>query len=112
MTVYDAVAIATQPTNQSVCTGADATFTAAATGSGLSYQWQFSTNGGSSWNNVASGGNTASYTVTSPTCASNNNQYQVIVSGTAPCSPVTSAAATLTVTDVTVAASASSIFIG
>jgi hypothetical protein len=112
LTVYDAVAIATQPTNQSVCTGADATFTAAATGSGLSYQWQFSTNGGSSWNNVASGGNTASYTVTSPTGASNNNQYQVIVSGTAPCSPVTSAAATLTVTDVTVAASASSICIG
>jgi hypothetical protein len=112
LTVYDAVAITTQPTNQSVCAGADATFTAAATGSGLSYQWQFSTNGGSSWNNVASGGNTASYTVTSPTGASNNNQYQVIVSGTAPCSPVTSAAATLTVTDVTVAASASSICIG
>ena len=112
LTVYDAVAITTPPANQSSCAGSNATFTVAATGSGLSYQWQFSTNGGTTWNNVASAGTTASYVVTSPTGALNNNQYQVIVSGTAPCSAVTSAAATLTVTDVTVAASLSSFCFG
>ena len=111
LTVYDAVAFTTQPASQSVCAGAaSVTFTSAATGSGLTYQWQESTNG-TTWNNV-SGATAASYTINTPAASLNNNQYQVIVSGTAPCSPVTSSAATLTITNVTVAASSASICIG
>ena len=112
LTVYDVVAIGTQPTNQSVCEATSVSFTAAATGSGLAYQWQFSTNGGTSWSNVASAGTAATYTISSPTGAMSGNQYHVIVSGTSPCSAVTSDAATLNVISVSVAASPSSVCLG
>ena len=96
LTVYDAVAITTQPTSQTVCSNASSVaFTTVATGSGLTYQWQVSTNG-TSWSNVT-GATAATYTITSPTTALNGNQYQVIVSGSSPCSAVTSSAVTLTV---------------
>ena len=109
--MYDAVAITTQPTSQTVCANASSVaFTTAATGSGLTYQWQYSTNG-TSWSNVT-GATAATYTITSPTVALNNYQYQVIVSGSSPCSSVTSSPATLSVTDVTVAASSSTICLG
>ncbi|MBP9848351.1 MAG: fibronectin type III domain-containing protein, partial [Flavobacterium sp.] len=99
LTVYDAVAIGTQPANQTVCSNnASVTFTSAATGSGLSYQWQMSTNG-IDWSNVT-GATSAAYTINTPSVSLNNNQYRVVVSGTAPCSAVTSDAATLTVNEV------------
>ena len=104
LTVYDAVVIGTQPASQVVCSNvASVTFTSAATGSGLAYKWQVSTNSGGSWSDI-SGASLATYTISNPGVALNGNQYRVIVSGTAPCSPVTSNAATLTVTDVAVAA--------
>ncbi len=87
--------ITTQPSNQTVCAGANATFTSASSTGGVSYQWQVSTNSGSSWSNVASGGTSASYTVNSTTTAQNNYQYRVIISTL--CGTVTSNAATLTV---------------
>ncbi len=81
-------AINTQPVNQSVCAGASATFTVAATGSGLTYQWR---KGG---NNIA-GATLATYTIATVAGADAGN-YDVIVSGT--CTPAaTSAIATLTV---------------
>ena len=111
LTVSDAVAIGTQPTSQSVCNGvASVTFTAAATGTGLTYQWQMSTNG-TSWTNV-SGATATTYTINNPTIALNGRQYKVIVSGISPCAAVTSDVATLTVTGVTVSASAPAICIG
>ncbi|TBX65986.1 hypothetical protein EZL74_11475 [Flavobacterium silvisoli] len=112
LTVYDAIVIGTQPASQTVCSNAaSVTFTSAATGSGVSYLWQVSTNGGSSWTNI-SGATAATYTINTPGVGLNNNQYRVVVSGTAPCAAVTSNAATLTVTDVAVAASSTSICIG
>lgn len=112
LTVYDAVVIGTQPASQVVCSNvASVTFTSAATGSGLAYKWQVSTNSGGSWSDI-SGASLATYTISNPGVALNGNQYRVIVSGTAPCSPVTSDAATLTVTDVAVAASSTSVCIG
>ena len=87
--------ITTQPSNQTVCAGANATFTSASSTGGVSYQWQVSTNSGSSWSNVASGGTSASYTVNSTTTAQNNYQYRVIISTL--CGTVTSNAATLTI---------------
>nr|WP_294935038.1 choice-of-anchor D domain-containing protein [uncultured Flavobacterium sp.] len=100
VTINTAVNIGTQPANQSVAEPATAVFTVAATGTGLTYQWQESTDGGSNWNNVSTGtgGTTTSYTTSATVVGMNGYQYRVIVSGTAPCVSVTSSAATLTVT--------------
>ena len=96
-----APAITTQPVNSTICASNNTTFTVAASGTSLTYQWQVSTNGGSTWNNVSntgiySGATTASLTLTAATTAVNNNQYRCIVTGTV--SPAaTSNAATLTI---------------
>ncbi|WP_396190084.1 beta strand repeat-containing protein, partial [Flavobacterium sp.] len=99
LTVFDAIVIGTQPVSQTVCSNAaSVTFTSAATGSGVAYKWQVSTNG-TAWSDIA-GATAATYTINTPGVSLNNNQYRVIVSGTAPCSEVTSDAATLTVNQV------------
>jgi uncharacterized protein (TIGR02145 family) len=96
LTVFDAVAIGTQPASQTVCSNvASVAFTTTATGSGLAYQWQMSTNG-TDWSNVT-GATAATYTINTPSVSLNNNQYRVVVSGTAPCSAVTSDTVTVTV---------------
>jgi hypothetical protein len=83
--------ISAQPSNATVTTPTAASFsvTAAASGGGtLSYQWQRSTNGGSTWSNVTtgSGGTTASYTTgaTAVTGGTDNNadQYRCVVTET------------------------------
>ncbi len=86
--------INTPPSNQAVCVGSNATFSAAATGA-VSYQWQVSTDGGANYANVPSGGNSTSYTVNSVTTASNNYRYRILANGQ--CAITTSAFATLTV---------------
>lgn len=84
-------AIITQPTNQSVCSGSDATFNIASSGT---YQWQVSTNGGSTWTNI-SGAASTSYTIIGVTTALSSNQYRCVVTGQ--CGSTNSNAATLTV---------------
>jgi hypothetical protein len=93
LTVNSPAAITTQPTTQVVCAGNNATFTVAATGAGLGYQWQLNT--GSGFANVA-GATAASLSVTGVTLGQSGHQYQVIVTGSCG-SPVTSSVATLTV---------------
>lgn len=83
--------ITTHPNSQTVCEGSNVTFTVVATGN---YQWQVSTNGGSTWTNVA-GQTTSSYTITGVTTALNNNQYRCVVSNQ--CGNTNSNAAILTV---------------
>lgn len=95
VTIINPVVITTQPTNQSTTTGATASFTVVASNA-VSYQWQVSTNGGSSWSNV--GTNATSYTTPSAVLAMNGYQYRVIVLGIAPCSSTISSVATLSVT--------------
>lgn len=93
-----AVSITSQPTNQTASSGA-ATFsvTASLTPSGgtLAYQWQRSTNSGSTWADV-SGATSSSLVLSSQTTSSNGDQYRVVVSSVGAAS-VTSSAATLTV---------------
>jgi hypothetical protein len=69
-----------------------------ATGTGLTYQWQVSTNGGSSWSDSpATGNKTATLTVPA-TLSRNGYRYRCIVKiGSL---SVTSSAATLTVISV------------
>lgn len=96
LTVNTPPAITTQPQDASVCTGGNNTFTVVATGSGLTYQWQLSTDGGGSYNNIP-GATSASFTVTGATIGMNGNRYRVIVTGTCAPTTATSNGAILTV---------------
>ena len=94
LTVNNPPAITTQPGNQSSCVGGNANFLSQATGAGLSYQWQVSTDGGTTWNNV-SGGTNPGLTLTGITASMNNNRYRVVVNST--CGSVTSSAGIFTI---------------
>jgi hypothetical protein len=114
LTVYDPPLIGTQPSNLTVCSNATTgSFSVSASGSNLTYQWQVSTDAGSSWNNVSgsnvSGATSASLSFSSYTNAMNGNQYRVVVSGSSPCTSATSNAVTLNVTGISVSASASTV---
>jgi subtilisin-like proprotein convertase family protein len=94
VTVIQPLTIITPPANQSVCAGATATFSIVTGGNFPSYQWQISTNGGTTWTPIA-GANNASLVLPATTVAMSGNQYRVVMTNT--CSSITSAAATLTV---------------
>lgn len=99
--VLATTSITTSPSNTSTCAGTGTSFTVAAAGANLTYQWQVSTNGGTSFTNLSNTGiylGTTSATLflsSSVTSAYNNYQYKCVVTGT--CSSATSNAATLTV---------------
>ncbi len=95
LTVNTLPVVTTNPQNAAICVGGSNTFSVTATGTGITYQWQLSTDGGASYNNIG-GATASSYTVSSVTIAMNNNRYRCMVSGTCP-PAATSAAATLTV---------------
>jgi hypothetical protein len=96
MTVVNSVTITTHPSNSTVCEGGNTSFTAAGTGPGLTYQWQLSTNGGSSWGDI-SGATNATYNVTGATFAMNNNHYRCVISNGVCATPGITNAAILTV---------------
>ena len=92
------------PVNQTICTDKVATFSAAVTaGTGPhSYQWQVSTNGGTTFANVANGGvysgaTSTTLTITAPPVSMSTYQYRCVVTGAAPCASATSRQAVLTV---------------
>lgn len=92
------IVITTAPQSQAVCIPNvnSANFNVAVTGTAPGYQWQISTNGGTTFTNIA-GATSATYTLTTLAATQNNNQYRVIATGTCSTAGVTSAAATLTV---------------
>ncbi|MBK9382851.1 MAG: M36 family metallopeptidase [Chitinophagaceae bacterium] len=94
VTIYQPIAITTQPASQTVCAGATVTFSVATTGNFQTYQWQLSTDNGATWTNI-SGANATSYVVANTTTALSGRRYRVIVTNS--CNTVTSNAATLTV---------------
>ncbi len=88
-----------------VCALSNTGFGVTATGTGLSYQWEISTDGGTSWNNVLndanySGATAATMFISNTPASFHEHQYRVIVSGTCP-SPITSLVGTLNVGQVT-----------
>ena len=89
--------ITEQPYDYTVTEGEDATFTveASAESETLTYQWQQSTDNGSSWTNIESETN-ASYTINSTNTSMNGYQYRCVVTGSGGVS-VISQTATLTV---------------
>jgi len=87
--------ITTQPVDQTVTEGNDATFTAAASGTPTpTVRWQVTTDGGSSWNDIP-GAITTELTITSVTLSQNGYKYQAVFTNTA--GSATTDAATLTV---------------
>ncbi|MBF8255996.1 MAG: putative delta-60 repeat protein [Anaerolineales bacterium] len=88
-------AITREPANQSATEGQTATFSVAASGSGLTYQWQRSNDNGVNFSNI--GGATAASCTTAATALSDNGAlFQVQVCQAAAC--IYSGAAGLTVT--------------
>ena len=99
-TVLRVINITTQPQNTAVIEGSTGTFTIAATitSDSITYQWQISTNDGTSWSNI-NGANTPSYTTpatTYPTTPS--EQFRCVLTNPA-ATTVTSNPATLTVNE-------------
>jgi hypothetical protein len=97
LTVSNLATIATQPTNVNACTGGNATITVLATGSELIYQWQVSTDGGITYNDI-SGATTSSFLINGITNAFNNNKYRVNISNNC-ASTAVSESATLLVSE-------------
>ncbi|ANE53219.1 hypothetical protein [Flavisolibacter tropicus] len=99
LTIKKAVVITTQPINTSVCAGASVDLSVAAVGDGLTYQWYKGT--APSGTLVVNSSNISG--AQSPTLhfnqadVANDGTYYVVISGAAPCGPVTSAQRTLSV---------------
>ena len=107
--------VTSQPADQAVFAGQDATFTAAASGfPSPSTQWQVSTDGGVSFSTVP-GATTDTLTVSSATLAQNGNEYRAVFTngvGTATSDPavldVSSGTAPVITTDLPASGSAAS----
>lgn len=102
--VCNAPTFTTHPTSTTLCVGTNITLTAAATGSGINYQWQVNT--GTGFANVANGGvysgaTTGSLLLTAPTASFNGYQYRCISSVLCTTTTATSNIATLTLGNAT-----------
>lgn len=89
----DAATISSHPVNDTINEGNNVNFSITASGSGtLTYQWQESTDGGSTWNNITNGGinptyanaTTSTLSLTSVPVGYDSYQYRCIVTGTCP----------------------------
>ena len=95
LTVNALPAITTQPISQTICTGSPVTFSAGATGAGLTYQWKKGATNMTNGGNVS--GATSNTLILNTTSATDAATYSLVVSGT--CTPpATSNAVTLTLT--------------
>jgi hypothetical protein len=95
LTVLSAPAVTTNPTSQTVTAGQNVTLTAAASGSpAASVQWQVSTNGGSTYTNIA-GATGSTLSLTSVTASQNSYKYRAVFTNSL--GSATTSAATLTV---------------
>jgi hypothetical protein len=95
LTVLSAPAVTTNPTSQTVNAGATVTLTAAATGNpAVSVQWQVSTDGGATYNNVT-GATSTTLTLTNVTAGQNGYRYRAVFTNSL--GSATTTAATLTV---------------
>lgn len=102
VTINTPPAITTQPQSSSIRTGSNVSFSVAATGTNLGYQWQESTNGGGIWTNLIDnesqfGTLTNQLTLKNNSTVDNGNLYRCVVKGASPCPSVNSNSATLTV---------------
>jgi hypothetical protein len=99
--VYALPEIVTQPVDRIIAKGQSTTFSVAATGSGLNYLWQVSTDQGTTWTDLSNGGfyagvTTSSLGISNAQISLNRNLYRCRVAGNCP-PPQFSNAAMLTV---------------
>lgn len=97
LTINNQPNISVQPVDDNTCLGGNASFALSATGTGLSYQWEESTDQGANWNVVADGGVYAGATtntllLTNLPTSMNGYKYRCIVSGTCPTAKVSDTA--------------------
>lgn len=95
-------AITANPVNTTICNGGSGTISVATTGTGLTYQWQISTNGGGAYSNLSnsaiySGTSTNTLGITGATLSMNNYLYKVIINGICTTPNMASSSALLTV---------------
>ncbi|MGB3007397.1 MAG: T9SS type A sorting domain-containing protein, partial [Chitinophagaceae bacterium] len=83
--------INTHPVSQAVCDGSNVSFSVDATGT---YQWQISTNNGSTWADIG-GAIASTYSITGVTVSLNANQYRCVITNS--CGSINSNAAVLSV---------------
>jgi hypothetical protein len=100
LTVNSPASISSSPSNATICENANTSFSVTASSVSPSYQWQLSTNNGTSYADISNGGvysnvGTATLTITGATAAMNGYRYRCLVTGN--CANATSAAATLTI---------------
>jgi uncharacterized repeat protein (TIGR01451 family) len=99
LTVQALPTLVGQPSSQTICVGSGTSFSVAASGTGLTYQWQVNTptgyttvsNGG-----VYSGATTPTLMITGATLSLTGNQYRCVVNGVCPPALISNTA-TLTV---------------
>ncbi len=95
VTVNQAPSIASYTLSQTVTPGGSASYSVVASGTGLSYQWEISTNGGSSFSALSndstySGVATSTLAISGIDFSMNGYRYRVVVSGASPCGTVIS----------------------
>ncbi len=94
LTISVPVSVTSQPADVAVCEGVSTSFAITITGTASGYQWQISTNGGTTWTDIA-GATGTTYNVASVVLGQNGYRYRCVVTGA--CGPVTSNAGILTV---------------
>jgi hypothetical protein len=105
VTVNAPPAIVSYTTSQTILFGTNTTFSVSATGTGLTYAWQVSTDAGATYspvvdNSLYGGASTSTLTMTAVNISNNGNLYKCIVSGVGSCTPpAVSTAALLIVGD-------------
>ena len=104
VTVSSAIGSVTSAANSSICENNNTSFTvSASTGTGIVYQWQVSSDGGTNYNDIVDGGvysnaTTETLALTNVPLSYNGYKYRAILTVAACSSSVTSDPATLTVT--------------
>src|SRR5690606_31765378 len=99
--IVPCVSITTQPQDTTICSGNNASFSIAGT-SISNYQWQVSTNGGTSWANTANGGvysgvTTPTLLITGATTGMHNYQYRCVATNSGSSCSINTPARTLKV---------------
>lgn len=115
---YQISAICTPPNTFSshpvpvlACSGDDTSFSVSATGFGLNYQWQISTDAGATWTNLTNGGvysgvQSSTLSLTGVSAGLDGNLYRAYIQGL--CSSDTSGSASLNIVPTATAVSAGS----
>jgi hypothetical protein len=100
--ICTAVNITAQPANLGICNGSSGSISIGTTGTGITYQWQVSTNGGGLFSDIAnsltySGVTSNTLNISGVSLAMNNYQYRVVMNGICTPANTTSDAAILSV---------------